>query len=199
MVKQSPQVDDWKGLNELRPAVEQTLARNCRDRNELDDMVQETLLRAACFRHGLQDPSRLRSWVIRIAWNVMRDHVREERRSTSVDTSDPLFSLLESTELSLCDLNFREDVQIGGSPYDGDDVLKVLRVLLSELTPDERQLFESFYVQGLACSGTAQRLEISRQAIKMRLHRLRSKLRRGLSKQVALALRPCHRALEVLA
>ncbi len=199
MVKQSPQLDDWSGLSELRTDVEQTLARSCRDRNELDDLVQETLLRAASFRRGLLDASRLRSWVLRIAWNVMRDHVRQERRLQRVEITDELLLQLESSERPASEGKPSDDVEIAGAPYDGEDVLFLLRGLLSDLPVEEQRLYETYYSEGLACSHAAQRLDVTTQTIKMRLYRLRAKLRRGLHKQAALVLTPCHQALEVVA
>ena len=68
----------WRGLAELEPQVRAFARRRCRDMHELDDVVQETLLRAARYRRGLTDETRLKSWTLRIAANVMRDRLDRE-------------------------------------------------------------------------------------------------------------------------
>ena len=199
MVQQTPRVDDWRGLSELRLDVERTLSRSCRDHSELDDLVQETLLRAASFRRGLVDTERLRSWVLRIAWNVMRDHVRHEHRLRRSEMSDELLLQLESTATSDLAPEPASDVEIGGEDYDSDEVLALLRGLLTDLPLDDRRLYESYYTEGLVCSAAARQMNVTTQTVKMRLYRMRARLKRGLQKRAALILTPCHGALEVVA
>src|SRR5262249_2916342 len=50
----------WYGLEELRPLLRNFLRRHCRDGFELEDVVQETLLRAARYRGSLSDSRNLR-------------------------------------------------------------------------------------------------------------------------------------------
>ena len=70
----------WRGLERLEDDLRAYLCRRCRDQSEMDDVVQETLLRAARYRRSLCDPAKLRGWAMRIAANVLRDHVRRECR-----------------------------------------------------------------------------------------------------------------------
>ncbi len=199
MVKRVPQESDWRGLNELRIDVERCLAQSCRDRGELEDLVQETLLRAASFRGALLDTRCLRSWVLRIAWNVLHDHVRREMRQRGVEMSDESLMELKCVEVE-SDLEAGwDDVHIAGLTYAGEDVLGVLQALVSDLPREEHRLFNVYYHEGLGCSSTAKRLDVTTQTVKMRLYRLRRKLRRRLRKQVALVLSPCHPQLEVVA
>ena len=177
MVTRAPRKGDWRGLSELRMDVKRTLARSCRDESELEDMVQETLLRAATFRHSLLDRERLRPWVLRIAWNVMRDHVRREQRLRRSDACEEILAELvaaepESAEFSLAD-----------GAMDSDEMLGVLRGLLSGLSEVEQQLYTAYYGDGLGCREAALLLDVSIQTVKMRLFRLRRKLRGGLKRE----------------
>jgi RNA polymerase sigma-70 factor (ECF subfamily) len=199
MVRKPLERSDWRGLSELRGDVERSLARSCRDSNELDDLVQETLLRAARYRKGLLETTCLRSWVIRIAWNVLRDHIRRERRMAKVELTDDLLSQLETMEEAGCSHPGTGDVAILGLPYDYEDVVGVLQVLLEGLPLEDRHLIESYYDPDRGCASTAACLSVTTQTIKMRLYRLRRKLRNGMQKQAALALSPCHPGLEVMA
>lgn len=198
MVRRSPERKDWQGLDELRREVERLLGRTCRDRNELEDLVQETLLRAASFRPGLTDPERLSCWVRRIATNVMRDHVRRKRGQRAVVPAELLLEL-ESDEPQPLLSRHLDDFEIGGAPYDGEELLGLLQDLLAGLSGQEKHLFRAFYTEGLGCLITAQQLNVTTQTVKMRLYRLRRKLRWQLKKHALLFLRPCHGPLEVVA
>ena len=165
---------------ELKPDVERTLARSCRDHNELDDMVQETMLRAARFRSTLHDRSRLRSWVLQIAWNVMRDHVRRERRLNRLDVGDGFLDEVAGPESSPAKLMACVPIKLGAHEFDREDILGALGDLLPELSAVERRLYEAYYVNGLGCRRSAECLGLTVQTIKMRLFRLRKKLHREL-------------------
>ncbi len=202
MVKRAPRASDWCGLSELRNDVERVLLRRCRDRGELDDLVQETLLRAASFRDGLEEPERLRAWVLRIAWNVLRDHVRRERRLDCTQVSEEALIQLADPGVG-CDpadgAAVAEELRLGAHVYDGEEVFHTLCGLLPELDSADRQLFEVYYREDLGCGEAARRLGVSTQTVKMRLFRLRRRLRRSLQKRSALQLTPRFAAGEAVA
>ncbi|MFT7668258.1 MAG: RNA polymerase sigma-70 factor (ECF subfamily) [Planctomycetota bacterium] len=189
MTKIEDGLGDWRGLGEMRGVVEQALSQNCRDSNELDDMVQDTMLRAARFRRGLLDRRRLRPWVLRIAWNVLHDHVRHEHRLGRVDVAEEFLLEMEGSEkppgrqLNLC-------LRVGGILFDRDDLLRILKDLIPLMPESDRRLFDVFYGEGLGCKRSAERLEISQESIKMRLFRMRNRLRRELHKRSFLYLVP---------
>jgi RNA polymerase sigma-70 factor, ECF subfamily len=51
-----------------------------RDRDEAEDVAQESLLRAYRNFHRLRDRATFRSWLVRIAWRMALDHRRARRR-----------------------------------------------------------------------------------------------------------------------
>jgi len=179
MVTRAPRQGDWRGLSELRKDVKRTLARSCRDESELEDMVQETLLRAATFRPSLHDRERLRPWVLRIAWNVMRDHVRREQRLRRTDACEEILAELVAAEPE----SALSEISLGDGSMDADELLEVLRGLLSGLSEVEQQLYAAYYGDGLGCRQAALILDVSTQTVKMRLFRLRRKLQRGLQRE----------------
>ena len=62
-----------------------------RNSQEIDDLCQETLLKALENLPELRDPSRFSNWLYRIAQNTLRDHWRNEaRRKARVMNSDRL-------------------------------------------------------------------------------------------------------------
>ena len=92
------QVCTWTGLEEMRPELRRALSRYVTCRADIDDVVQEALLRAARFRYRLTDSSRLKQWVTRIAVNVMRDALRRDIRMPRVESADELFAQMEGRE-----------------------------------------------------------------------------------------------------
>lgn len=168
--------EDWAGLAELRTDVERTLGQRCPDHYELEDLVQETLIKAARSRADLGDPERLRSWVLRIAWNVYRDHVRRQsRHRTYAMPADEMEDLGAVQQLGGAGSNLFS-LAGTGLAYDLEDVLSVLRGLIMELGSDDLALYRAFYEQELGCPEIARHLGGSAQSVKMRVFRLRKRL-----------------------
>jgi RNA polymerase sigma factor (sigma-70 family) len=185
MVQRTPTSVAWRGLADLQRDIERSLSHSCRDRNDLDDMVQETLLRAARFRGGLKDPSLLRPWVLRIAWNVMREYRRSEGRRRQVDVSGDFFRELEGGDREPESCGVSEPMPVGDRFFESDDLLRLLTEACCVLKPDERYLLGAFYRDGVECRQMGRRLGIGTHSVKMRLFRLRRRLRRVMAVRAA--------------
>ena len=74
----------WNGLEDLRPVLANRLRTRCRDENELDDLIQETFLRAARYRASGGEPRRLTGWLVSIARNVQHDAISRDRRGGTI-------------------------------------------------------------------------------------------------------------------
>jgi RNA polymerase sigma factor (sigma-70 family) len=190
MTRRTPRAEDWRGLEELREDLERSLARACRDRSLLDDVVQETLLRAASRRDGLENPERLRSWLLRIAWNVMRDQFRRDRRLRGAEEGDELLEELPERPPAESGPRVAAEIHLGPRIYDGVEVHEVLCRVLPELPPDDRRLFDAYYRRSRGCGSIAAELGVTPQTVKMRLFRLRRRIRRRLRQRSALDLTP---------
>ncbi|MCB9914669.1 MAG: sigma-70 family RNA polymerase sigma factor [Planctomycetes bacterium] len=175
----------WADLEPLRREVMRALRRDCRDENQLDDVVQETFLRAARFRRGLADRARLRAWVVRIARNVLSDHVRRERTYRGVDGADEILALAESRELTPGEAPTRHLV-VAEQPLPQDELTGLLAEVLPRLSAQERGLLERYYGEGRCCSEAGDALGLSAERVKMRLYRLRGCLRRELERRARL-------------
>src|SRR5262249_32956065 len=70
----------WRDLDELRPIVRAFLRPRVRDVNDLEDVVQDALLRAARYRAVEGEPEKLRAWILRVAENALRDARRRRLR-----------------------------------------------------------------------------------------------------------------------
>lgn len=172
--------EPWNGLAEMRPAVREFLYRHCRDESEAEDIVQDTLLRASRYRGSLAEAQRLRPWLLRIALNVLRDHVRRERRLPRVEADPELFDRIEGREDVPGDV--REDVQVelDGALLEKPRVLSQLGDAKRRLRDHDRRVLDSHYEAGRSCSETAIVCEIPRELVKVRLFRARRRLHRAL-------------------
>lgn len=142
---------DWDGLWELRIPLRGYLARRCRDDNEIDDLLQETLLRAARYRGALEPTRLLRPWLLRIAGNVLHDHVRRENRIVREEGADEIFEQLEGRESIPGDLEPGERVTIEGQPLPLVAALDELECAVVGLGVAEQDALRRYYGGAQMC------------------------------------------------
>jgi len=173
-------VETWSGLAELRPVLRRFLLRRCRDDSEAEDIVQETLLRASRYRGGLADPDRLRPWLLRIAANLLRDHVRRERRLPRVEVDQEMFERIEGRERAPGETREDLHVQLDGALVERPSALDQLWSAKERLGAPDRTVLDSHYEAGRSCRETAVVCEIPAYLVKVRLFRARKRLQRAL-------------------
>lgn len=175
----------WDGLSEVEPLVRGWLWRRCSDRAAVDDVVQDTLLRAARYRHGLSRPERLASWALSIAANTLRDRLRSApvERVAEADEYD-----LEQFACSQRSLDASGDdslLRIGGRVVTCSDALEHLRAALRTLKAQDAQLLLDYY-GGFDIQALTTRTGLRASAVKCRLHRGRRRLARELERRLGL-------------
>ena len=184
----------WDGLGEGREVLRGWLARRCAHDSEVDDVVQETLLRAARYRGGLADDARLAGWALAIAANTLRDRRRlAQRWCVSEDGGLDLESLAVEPESHGASLG-QALLTVGGRRVSCEDALEHLRAALASLRPCDARLLLEFY-GGVPTPDIAQRLGVGRGAVKCRLYRARRSLTRMMERRIARE----HRASEACA
>ena len=173
----------WGGLEGLEPELRRYLRRRCRDASEEDDVVQETLLRAARYRPSLLEPDRLGGWSQRIAANVLRDRRRRESRlaggewgAAGLDAlPDPDEGGAEEERL----------VRVGEVDLELGVVLGHLERALRGLRERDRRVLRSYYQRGGGTARVARELGIARGLVKVRLYRARQRLGVALRQRLA--------------
>ena len=175
---------EWTGLGELREDLERYLARRCRDAHEIDDVVQETLLRAARYRHRLTSDDRLRAWAARIATNVLLDRRRGEARlrwsADEVDLADAC-SEPDSTEEPA------NEIACSGWAVGEDVALELLEQELAAMAVDDRRMLITYYGGNESCADVAGVCQLGPNVVKARLFRARRRLLRALKHRFSLA------------
>ena len=121
---------DQESLDELvarhLPLVYNIVGRALAGHGDVDDVVQETMLRVVRGLGGLRDPERFRSWLVAVAMNQVREHARSRGPApASLDEAAQLadpgadFVDLTLTELGLS--GQRREVALATRWLDDDD------------------------------------------------------------------------------
>ncbi len=161
-------------LGDHREAIFRFLLGMARDPSEAEDLTQETFLRAHSRLASLDDETRLVPWLYRIATNIARDRFRQaawRKRQVPfevegsgpalpiVDAGPRLDKVMEQREMSDC-----------------------VRSYLEGLSDAYRTVILLHDIQGLTNPEIAELLGASVDAVKIRLHRARGKLRAALDR-----------------
>jgi RNA polymerase sigma-70 factor (ECF subfamily) len=137
-----------------------------RDRTEVEDLVQETFLEVFRSVDGYAGRSDVDAWILGVARNVLRRHVRDRLRRESRDRGAEPDPRVEEV-----------------TPEDELRVNRVVETLLTELSeaePWEARGFALRYVHGLPVREVARRAERSRHVVQVTLQRLRRRAFRRL-------------------
>jgi RNA polymerase sigma factor (sigma-70 family) len=159
-----------------------TILRITRDVADAEDTLQETLLKAYVHIGRFEGRSAFSSWLTRIAINSALMLSRKKR-------SQPVYSFESGSDVD--DFKLPEPMEASYNPEESciqnaleDELDHAIRYL----SPTLRAVVRIRYREDASISEIAKMLGISESAVKSRLLRARSKLRRHLGKKLASAL-----------
>jgi RNA polymerase sigma factor (sigma-70 family) len=179
-------LERWLGLEELRPALRRFLIMRCPDENEVEDVIQESLLRAARYRRGLARPDRLRSWVMRIAANVLHDRRREAARMGAIELDEESEEAPPSREPAPGRGEHDVWLDIGGESVEREQALCLLAEAFPLLCGTDRSVLRSYYCGEQSCASTAVECGMSPSLVKVRLFRARRRLERRVRQVIVI-------------
>ncbi len=160
---------DRDGFGELvaltEPRIRRLLGRLACRGADLDDLVQETYLRAWRSLPGFRGESRFSTWLFRIAVNVASTW-RQGRRIIATLPDDASVSL-------------RSPPELGEVP-----LMQAYERALSGLSPDLRAVFVLHETEGLSYRDVAETLRCPIGTVMSRLHRARTKILDELREQL---------------
>lgn len=136
---------------------------------DVDDLAQEVFLRVYTGKALQKDESRadLRAWLLGVARNVLREHVRKTRRRRETAWTE---LCLEIEELSAGE----------GDASHYDEAIARLPDCLQGLGPSARQSLDLYYHADLSMREIAERFKRSEGAVKLLVHRARQAVKRCL-------------------
>jgi RNA polymerase sigma-70 factor, ECF subfamily len=162
----------WEIYDQYYAKVRKFILTLVRDDWVADDLIQETFLRILQNIENLRDPSKLSSWIFRIAYNLCQDHFRQRKISrrkeeTGGEEMEDLKEALIQKEL--------EQRQMG------ECVQNQINLLPEPL----RAVLLLFDIVELSHQEIADTLGITIENVKVRLHRARRKLKAILVEKCA--------------
>jgi RNA polymerase sigma-70 factor (ECF subfamily) len=132
--------------------------------DHVDDLVQETFIKAWNARMNFKGQSSQRTWLYRIAINCTYDYLRKEK-------------IRQTDQFNESDVTSRDD----NSLEKKDLIDKALFVL----TIEQREVFIQFYKMGLSLKDIAELQDIPVGTVKSRLHSARTSFSEFIEKQEA--------------
>ena len=151
---------DW---DQLRADCRREAASVLRDRDEIEDAVQEALVRAWRQRHSCRSADQPRAWMRQIARNEALRLAGRRRQQLSLDASPELMPEGDGDRTDAVALRLSVQGAIGA------------------LTPQDRLIALLRYSEDLAQPRIANLLGMPEGTVKVRLHRIRHRLRPALA------------------
>ena len=150
--------------------VRNFILSSVRDQWAADDLTQETFIRVQKNFHTLKDPSKLASWIFRIAHNLCLDHFRNLKRTASNE----------------CELNEAKDVfkeAMVQKRLEQREMSSCVQDVVRLLPESFRSVITLFDMAELSHREIADILDTTVENVKVRLHRARKELRALLEKK----------------
>jgi RNA polymerase sigma factor (sigma-70 family) len=179
---------DQRALDQLvgdyLPLVYNIIGRALPDRAEVDDVVQETMLRVLRGVGGLRDAARFRSWLVAVTMSQVREHRRSSRAAPGTSAFD------ETVELADPGADF-VDLTITQLGLTGQrrEVAEATRWL----EPDDRHLLSLWWLEATGVLTRAElvaAIELDPHHVTVRVQRMKAQLDTGRVVVRALAVVP---------
>jgi len=150
------------------PEILGFLTRRLGNREEAEDLTQETFIRALDAHDRLRDESKLRAYLLRIARNLMIDLIRKNQRTASTISQFETVVALQAQSQSRC-------------PDPESDLVSVefgqrLQTELNSLPHDQKIAFEQGVVLGRPYGEIAEQTGWSLGKVKINVFRARKAL-----------------------
>lgn len=159
-------------VRQYQARVVSVLHRYERDPHRLEDLAQETFVKAWRALDTFDRRAPFEHWISRIAVRVALDHLRrEKRRRHEIALSDLGEDALEW-------LHSPDDARA----LDARDAAELLELALRELSPTDRVVITLLEIEERSVRDIAKTLGISSIAVRVRAVRARLKLRRAVEK-----------------
>lgn len=139
------------------------------DRNEAEDVVQETFVRAWNKRRSMRDPAKFPAWLTSVARNRACDVLRK-RRTISLDDAGPEIADSQAAK--------------PGERMSGDGMRENMQAALARLPEDHRTALTLRYLEGMDHQSIEQAMGITNGALRGILGRALAAMRKTLKSTV---------------
>src|SRR5260221_1910640 len=159
-------VEDFEGVvREHQSRVFRTLLGMLRDRDAAETLMQETFLRAYQHREKFRGEASIGTWILRIAINLGRDHMRNQRMrfwrqlfNTGVEVEDVAELVADKRPTAETGILAQERIQ---KVWDA----------AKKLSPRQRTVFFMRYVEDMSLDEIAEATSLTQGTVKQHLFR----------------------------
>ncbi len=166
--------DFEKIYQDLYPKIVGYLRRLVGD-HDAEDIAQETFVKVGNALHNFRGESRLDTWIYRIATNTARDHLRISNPLKQVDNGHPAVDSLTEEEMAVDLSPPAVDTQLVRK-----EMNECIRGIVEGLPESYRTVLILSDLEEMTNQEIAEVLDISLEAVKIRLHRARARLKKEL-------------------
>jgi RNA polymerase sigma-70 factor (ECF subfamily) len=160
----------WEIYDQYYPRVRKFILALVKDEWVADDLIQETFLRIQNNLKNLKDPSKLSSWIFRIAYNLCQDHFRQSKRSRKEESIDQE----EMKDFKEALIQKGPDIQ---KELEQRQMGECVQNQINLLPESLRTVLILFDIMEFSHQEIADILGITVKNVKVRLHRARKKLK----------------------
>jgi len=160
----------WDIYDQFYTKVRKFILTLVKDDWVADDLIQETFLKIQNNLKSLKDPSKLSSWIFRIAYNLCQEHFRQLKRSRKEERIDQEEKEDFKEALIQKGLDIQKELE---QRQMGECVQDQINLLPESL----RTVLVLFDIMEFNHQEIADILGITVENVKVRLHRARKKLR----------------------
>jgi RNA polymerase sigma-70 factor, ECF subfamily len=160
----------WEIYDQYYSKVRKFILALVKDEWVADDVIQETFLRVQQNIESLRDPSRLSSWIFRIAHNLCQDHFRRLKKSRKEERIDQEETGNLNEALIQKEIGIQKELE---QRQMGECVQNQINLLPESL----RTVLVLFDMMEFSHQESADILGITVKNVKVRLHRARKRLK----------------------
>jgi RNA polymerase sigma-70 factor, ECF subfamily len=142
------------------------------DEQQADGVVQNTFLALIKHIHTFEARSKLGTWLYRVAYNDCMMRLRQNKPQLDID------DLLDADIMPACILDWNT---LPEATISSHEAIEQMDRAIQDLSPPLRAVFTLRDIEELSTRETADILDISESAVKVRLHRARLALREALA------------------
>ena len=166
----------WEIYDQYYAKVRKFILALVKDEWVADDLIQETFLRIQNSLRNLKDPSKLSSWIFRIAYNLCQDHFRQLKLSRKEERIDQD----ETDGLKEALIQKGPDIQ---KELEQRQMGECVQNQINLLPESLRTVLVLFDIMQFSHQEIADILGVTVENVKVRLHRARKKLKTILERE----------------
>ena len=168
----------WQQQQYLKQHIQQYFGNHCGYCNEIDDILQETLIAISQHIQDCYKAEKLNAWMLGIAHHKIQDYLRHYNDAviyTNLDT-DIIIEINHLTKFNDLDLPESQVIQL--------ELHKFYIQAIDELTPPYKQVMQLIDIEEFSYAEAAKKLHCSIGTVKSRLSRARKRVKNSIINKI---------------